>query len=115
MAIGMSPQEYWEGDPYLVWDYKRAHNLKVEQRNQELWLQGLYIFNAFGTVLANAFAKKGAKKQKYIEKPIRITPLTEQEKRIQAEEERKKVIAHFTALQKAWDKKHNKGKEKGGA
>lgn len=111
----MTTEEYWEGDPYLVVYYRRAHLLKVEQRNQELWLQGLYIYNAFGTVLANAFAKKGAKKQKYLEKPIRITPLTETEKRLKAEEERRKVIAHFTALQKAWDKKHKKGKEKGGA
>lgn len=114
MAIGMSPKEYWEGDPYLVVDYKRAHNLKVEQRNQELWLQGLYIYNAFGTVLANAFAKKGSKKERYLEKPIRITPLTEQEKRVQAEEERKKVIAHFTRMEKQWRKKFGKKENKNG-
>lgn len=74
LAIGMTLDEYWNASPHLVRYYREAHKLKVEQRNQELWLQGLYIHNAFSVVLANAFAKKGSKKHNYIEKPIELFP-----------------------------------------
>lgn len=65
-----------------------------------MWLQGLYIYNAVGTVMANAFAKKGATPAKYIEEPIRLTPYTEQEKAEIAEKERRKTVEYFNRLAK---------------
>ena len=100
----MTTEEYWERDPYLVQDFKRAHLLTIEQRNQELWLQGLYIYKAFGVIMSNAFSKKGNQKEKYFEKPLRITPYTKQEKAKRTEEERQKIIAELTAWEKAWNK-----------
>jgi len=74
----MPSAEYWEGDPYLVRVYKRAHELRNEQRNQEMWLQGLYNCKAFDAVI-NMFSwglngKKGAKPNGYIEKPVDLRP-----------------------------------------
>lgn len=106
MSIGVSCEEYWHGDPTNLKHYAKANELKNEQRNWEMWLQGLYIHNAVGVVLKNAFARKGATPEKYIEKPIRITPLTDAEKARNAERERQKIIANLTAWGKAWDRKN---------
>lgn len=105
MAIGVPEKEYWHGDPTHLKYYVKAHEFKNEQRNEELWLQGLYIHNAVGVVLSNAFAKKGTTPEKYMEKPIRITPLSEEEKQRNAETERQKIIANLTAWGKAWERK----------
>lgn len=108
MAMGVPSDEYWYSNPSKLEKlqyYVKAHELRNEQRNQEMWLQGLYIHNAVSVVLQNAFSKKGATPEKYMERPIRITPLTEKEKQENAEKERQKIIANFTAWGKAWNKK----------
>lgn len=74
MHIGMTYEQYWNADPYLAVYYRKAHELKVEERNQELWLQGLYNYKAFSAVI-DMFAyglggKKGRRPKGYIEKPI---------------------------------------------
>lgn len=70
----MTYEEFWHGDVNLVKAYRKAHQLKNEQKNQELWLQGLYIYNAIETVIYNGWCrKKGEQVAKYIEKPIPLT------------------------------------------
>lgn len=97
----MPSREFWEGDPWLVRSYQKAHELMNEQRNQEMWLQGLYIHEAVAVVIANAFGKKkGQQPEKYLAKPIRITPLTERERATQAEAAKKKLIADLTMWEK---------------
>ena len=107
--IGMSPEQYWEGDPYLAKFYFEAHKLRIEQKNQELWMQGLYIYNALNVVAANtanAFSKHHHPQQKYLEKPI---PMFKTEDEIAEEtqiKERQKTIQGFEAMRKAWKQKH---------
>ena len=89
--MGMTYEQYWEMPPYLAVAYRKAYKLKLEAQNEQAWLQGLYVFDAFATVLANAFAKRGAKKQTYIERPLDIFPLTEEQKKKREQEEYKKM------------------------
>lgn len=99
----MSPDEFWLGDPWLAFAYKRAHAYRNQQASEQMWLQGLYNFHAFSTALSNLhFDKKTHQVNKYMEQPIRVIPLTEMEKEQKAEEERQKVIAYFNALAKKW-------------
>ena len=70
-----------------------------------MWLQGLYIFNGVSVAVGNAFRKKGTQPQKYLEEPIRLIPLTEEEEAIKAEEERQKTIEYFNRLAAKWGKK----------
>lgn len=94
----MSADEFWKGDPWLAAAYRKASTLRAQRKSEEMWLQGLYIHNAIGTVVGNALKKKGAAPLKYLEEPIRVIPLTEEEKEAKAEEERKKTIAYFNRL-----------------
>ncbi len=91
LSIGMSPEQYWDGDCTLVKYYRKAEELRNEKRNQELWLQGLYIYEAICDVspILHAFAKKGAKPHPYPSKPYAISE--KQIKRDREEKERKLV------------------------
>lgn len=108
LAIGMSPEEYWEGDPYLAKAYYKAHKLHIEQRNQELWLQGLYIHNAVSVVVGNALRRKGSPAQKYIDKPLDLFKNEEIVTEEKKQEERDKAVQAFEAIRKAWVAKHAK-------
>lgn len=98
MVMGMTYEQYWEQSPYLAVAYRKAYRLRREADNEQAWLQGLYVFDAFAVCLANAFAKRGSKKQNYIEKPIDIYPLTEREKKRREAEENAKMQAAMKAM-----------------
>lgn len=100
----MPSVEYWEGDPYLVQAYRAAHELRNEQRNQEMWLQGLYNSRAVAVGMGSK-DKKTKKQIEYYDKPIRITPMTESEKAAEAEKARQKIIADLTGWEQAWKSK----------
>ena len=91
LSIGMTPEQYWDGDCTLTKYYRKAEELRCERRNQEMWLQGMYIYEAICDVspILHAFAKKGAKPHPYPTKPYAIS-----EKQIKAErEERERKLA----------------------
>lgn len=94
----MTYEQYWEQSPYLAVAYRKAYRLKREADNEQAWLQGVYVYDAFAVCLANAFAKRGSKKQTYIEKPIDIFPLTEREKKRRESEENAKMQAAMEAM-----------------
>ena len=108
--MGMTVEQYWEGPPSLAVAYRMAYRLKRESENEMAWLQGLYIYDAFAVCLANAFRKRGAKVQSYIEKPIDIYPLTEAEKKRREREEYAKMQRAMEAMQ---DRQRAKKKQKG--
>jgi len=58
----------------------------------------MYTYDAFAVTLANAFRSKGAKLQRYMEKPIDIFPLSEAEKQRREREEMKKMEAAMKAM-----------------
>lgn len=49
--MGMSYQEYWYGDPWLVVVYAEAYRLKKQHENERLWLQGMYFYDAISVAL----------------------------------------------------------------
>lgn len=106
MTYGMTADEYWNGNPYLVVGYRQAHELDIRRKNEELWLQGRYIFDAIMIAISNIHldGKKHTINQ-YTEKPYDLFDKTEQELKKEKEKARQKVIAQFTALKKAWDNK----------
>jgi len=100
LAIGMTYDQYWNDDCQLVKFYRKAHKLKNEQKNQELWLQGMYIYEALCNVspVLHAFAKRGTRPFPYPEKPYSLTKEgNKQEKEIQEKVNRQKAKAVFEA------------------
>ena len=107
MLIGVSYDEFWNGDYTHLKYFEEAYRLAVKKRNQELWLQGLYNFDALSTALSNVFAKNKSSLKKYPEEPYRITEQSKEEK----EAEKKKMVENFRAqlmeLDRRFTKKHS--------
>jgi len=107
--MGMTYEQYWDGPPFLAGAYRKAWKLKRESDNEQAWLQGLYMYDAFAVCLANAFSKRGAKQQQYIEKPIDIFPLTEREKKRREAEENAKMQKAMEAMIRKQQRDKKKG------
>ena len=102
MSIGMAYDEFWNQDVRLVEVYRKAAELRDKRRNQELWLQGMYIYEA----LCDAsplfrFSMKGGtiKPQPYVQEPY---PITESEVREREERQTRlkeeRLKAEFAAF-----------------
>ena len=85
LSIGMTYEQFWDGDPMLAKYYRQAEEIRNDRRNQELWLQGMYVYEAICDIapILQAFAKKGTKAHPYPERPYAIT---EKQRKREAEE-----------------------------
>ena len=76
MSIGMTYDEFWEQDVRLVEVYRKADELREKRRNRELWMQGMYIYEALcdASPLFRFSMKKGSiKPEPYVKEPYPIT------------------------------------------
>lgn len=97
MSIGMSYDEFWNGDVSMVEAYRTADELRLRQRNYELWLQGMYMYEALcdASPLFRFTMKSGTiKPEPYVKEPYPITPMEareREERAAKAHEERMKA------------------------
>lgn len=103
LAIGMTYDQFWNDDVDLVKYYRQANEIRKKQKNEELWLQGMYFYEALCDVapIYRTFAKAGTKPVPYSDAPYALTQ-KEQEKReeIAEKQEYEKGIALMNALMK---------------
>lgn len=114
LAMGMTEEQYWDGDPMLAKYYRKAEEIRNERRNQELWLQGMYVYDAIlcASPILRAFAKKGAKPKPY---PTQPYALTAKERKKEKEDKERKVYAkgkqYMEAFMASTNKKFQKPQE----
>ena len=104
----MTYEQFWKGDPYLAVVYREVEMRRRQEQNENLWIQGRYVLDAFTSVMSAAFGKKGSKPFQYPKEPYRITPLTEEEKKEAQEKERQKAIRSLNAWKDAWDRQNGR-------
>ena len=95
MLYGMTYDQFWFGDPLMAKAYKEMHNLKRKQRNEEMWVNGMYQLTALNVALHNAFDKH---KIEYLKKPLDIFPKSEAEIEAEKRQERQKLIDWLSRL-----------------
>lgn len=100
---GMTWEEFWfeSMERYAV--YWQKHQYEIEKRNNELWMQGIYI----GEAINAAFDSKH--QCKYPEKPHRITEMTDVEKEIEAKRKVKELRERLMEI-----KRRSDARQKGG-
>lgn len=97
---GMTYDEFWyESLDRLEW-YWQKRQFEIEARNQELWLQGLYIKIAIASALD--------KKNKYPEKPPRITEMTDAEKNAEAKAKVEEMRAQLMEIKRRSDERNRR-------
>jgi len=74
LSIGMTYDQYWNGDVVLTKYYRKAFDMQNERRNQEMWTQGAYFYAALCSVapILHAFSK-ATKPQPYLDQPFPLT------------------------------------------
>lgn len=107
LSIGMTEEQYWDRDSTLVVAYRKAEELKTNRKNQEMWLQGAYVYETLCRVspVLHAFAKKGTKPVPYLAEPFAIN---EKQAERKEEEKAKKTFDRGKALMEGFMTQHNK-------
>jgi hypothetical protein len=91
ILYGMSYDEFWNKDPQLFFSYRFSYMEKLKEteykENYIAWLNGVYNYQAFQTVLFNAFKGKEEQPQSYLSKPIDFyskpeTPVSKEKKEV---------------------------------
>lgn len=100
MSYGMSFDEFWYDSPYKAKFYREAYDIQIKRKDEEFWMQGVYIYDAICDVapILHAFSKPGTKPLPYMEKPL-LSQMnkqeTEEEKQQRLENERLVAQIHF--------------------
>lgn len=91
MSYGMSYDEYWNGDAYLVYFYRESYKLKMRNKDREMWKLGGYIYEVLCDVspILHAFSKKGTKPL-----PYRDKPMSDENDNLKTEKEKEQEIAN---------------------
>ena len=110
LAMGMTYDEYYKQDCELVIAYRKAEKMKWIKANEDMWRQGLYIYQAVSRVapLLIPFAKN-PKAEPYLKEPI---PLFEEEQHTEQAKksavDNDKGIAYMNAMMNVINKKFGK-------
>jgi len=112
----MTPAEFWNGDVCLARYYRKAHELKKQERNQEMWMQGMYFYDAIcrASPILRAFAKSGTKPEPYLEEPYPL--LYKELKKKEADKEKaryEKNMSRFSTWANAINAARKEGKNDG--
>lgn len=127
LMMGMTPEEYWDGEIGLCKAYREAYRMRMEREDrmadQTAWLQGMYIRNALQSVylLVNGFVPSGKQAMEYPNKPystqeeekkLEAAETQKQEEQKQKEEEQMKTsMALFQAMATQFNKNFKKRQE----
>ena len=98
MAIGMTYDEYWYGDPLMVRAFYKADKLRRERRDEEAWTQGIYFMSALNASVGNMFRKEGQQAIEYPEKPFSMSDKREKQPKLTEEEEATLAYAWMTSF-----------------
>lgn len=118
IVMGVTADEYWNGDYTLLKYYRQAYREQREIDNYDAWLQGLYVYEAIVdcTPILRALSKE-KKPIPYPLKPYEITKeIKERYKEKREREQMEKSKAKMESFAAAWNKKFKEKqgtKEKG--
>lgn len=95
MAMGMSYEEFWDGDVQMAVYYRKAWKLKQKHEDEVAWLTGLYVYNTLLSVypVLNPMAGKNAKLRPYPELPV---TWQEKQKEVQTNKNFNKMMEFMT-------------------
>ena len=119
LAMGMTWTQFWIDEPELAAAYRKAEMIRKRRKNEELWLEGIYISEALNATVGNMFTK--GQKHQYPAEPFPLTADEQQERREREEKarmERMKAAFIAKSLQvntKLGGKPHDKCGEKSSA
>lgn len=109
LAMGMTYEEYWNGDSTLVKAYRKAQELKKQMQNELLWLQGMYFYEALCCVapILKAFSKQ-RKPVPYRDSPYPLDASQQgasDPEKVKYDKQKAKMEAFMVSFNKRFEKK----------
>ena len=92
MSMGMTYDEFWEGDVKRTVAYRKADEIRRRQQNHFAWLQGRYIYDALceaSPLFRMSFSNRRITPADYTKEPY---PVTETERQEREERKRKEEM-----------------------
>ena len=108
MAIGMTYEQYWYGDPLMVRAFYKADKIRQEREDYNAWTQGMYVLSALNASVGNMLRKSG-QPAKYPTEPFSVTEKKERQRQKEIDEEQEALLAQawmssFVQAGKNWGK-----------
>ena len=102
LALGMTYDEFYRQDHTLVIAYRKAHELKRKEENENFWLMGAYVYQAISRVAPLLIPfNKNPKPEAYLDKPFPIFGDTETDEEAKAKAVSDKGLAYmFSQMEK---------------
>lgn len=109
LIMGMSPEDYWHGEPSLVRNYRKKYDIEGENDDFGQWKQGSYFYDALNSSspMFNAMTKR-SKPYPYNKKPY-----YQQSAEDKVNKEQESIVKKFQMLADAFNEDFKKRKEKG--
>lgn len=110
LAIGMTYDQFWNQDVELVKAYREADKIKRDLRNQDMWIQGAYIYEAIldaAPVLRFSLSNTPQEPIPYRDEPIPFFE-SKAEKEEREEWEKEKQMEKTADSMNAWMRSANK-------
>ena len=115
MAMGMTYEQFWDGDVSAHRMFAKAEKLRLSRANHLAWLQGMYVYEALIDVTPYLKAFSKGKPKPYAKEPYDIFEDEAKKRQEREEKERyehmKEKIAIFAA---EFNKKRKETEMKGG-
>lgn len=95
--LGMSEEQFWRANPRIIKVWEKAFRNSENHKNFMNYVLGGYVYNAVQIAIGKALDGKKFKGE-YLEKPMRIFPQTEEEKKQEERQALEKAIAFFNGM-----------------
>ena len=116
IAFGMTYEQFWDGDVEIAKMMRKAHEIKLREKNEMAWLQGMYVYQAVGALAPALKAFSKGKAQPYLKEPIGKSSADDFYESAEEREDAKHKVEDekFNAYMTAWMSQVNKKFAKGG-
>lgn len=104
IKLGMTYDQFWDGDVSAHRAYREAEKLRLREVNQTLWLQGMYVYEAIGNLAPYIKAFSKARPKPYPDRPYDIF---EDDRKRRLEEEARERYEHIREKVEAFAKAFN--------
>lgn len=110
LVMGMTADEYWNGDCELVIGYRKAYRTRMETAeriaDRDAWIAGMYIQRALASValFVNGFVPRGAHPQDYPDRPLMQKAQEEKKAEIKKQKEENQTKLAMAMMQAAVEK-----------
>lgn len=112
MAMGMSYEQYWDGETGIHKAFREAYRLRQRQQNEQMWLQGAYVYDAVARLspILNGFVKR-PKAEPYPKEPYALYEEEKPEPETPHEQEKLVASSRDAFLEMLGKLKRKKGSE----